>query len=133
MGKSLGNAIYLCDNEDTIRKKIMSAITDPNKIKKDDPANPDICMVNYYHKLIGNDNIEKLCNECKKGTRGCVQCKKELINEMNNFLSDVRTRRKYYEENPELVDKILNEGTEKARQIAKEQMAKVKHAMKIDY
>ena len=134
MGKSLGNAIYLIDDEETIHKKIMSAITDPNKIKKDDPANPEVCMVYYYHKLINNEeNLNTICSECKKGARGCVQCKKELITEMNNYLSDIRTRRKYYEENPELVDQILKEGTEKARQVAKEQMAKVKHAMKIDY
>ena len=134
MGKSLGNAIYLVDDEETIHKKIMGAVTDPNKIKKDDPANPEVCMVYYYHKLVNNkENINKICSECKLGTRGCVQCKKELITEMNNFLSEIRTRRKYYEENPELVDKILNEGTEKARKIAKEQMTKVRHAMKIDY
>ena len=134
MGKSLGNAIYLNDDDETIHKKVMGAVTDPNKIKKDDPANPEVCMVYYYHKLVNTkENVNTICSECKIGARGCVQCKKELINEMNNFLSDVRTRRKYYEENPDLVDKILNEGTEKARQIAKEQMAKVKHAMKIDY
>jgi tryptophanyl-tRNA synthetase len=134
MGKSLGNAIYLNDDEETIHKKVMGAVTDPNKIKKDDPANPEVCMVYYYHKLINNEeNLNTICSECKLGSRGCVQCKKELINEMNNFLSDVRTRRKYYEEHPELVEQILNEGTEKARLVAKEQMAKVKHAMKIDY
>ncbi len=134
MGKSLGNAIYLNDDEETIHKKVMGAVTDPNKIKKDDPANPEVCMVYYYHKLINNEeNLNTICSECKLGSRGCVQCKKELINEMNNFLSDVRTRRHYYEEHPELVDQILNEGTEKARQVAKEQMSKVKHAMKIDY
>ena len=134
MGKSLGNAIYLVDDEETIKKKIMGAVTDPNKIKKDDPANPDICMVYYYHKLINKEeNLKTICSECKLGARGCVQCKKELIAEMNNFLSDIRKRRKYYEEHPELVDQILNEGTEKARKIAKEQMSKVKHSMKIDY
>ena len=59
MSKSLGNAIYLCDDESVVSKKIMSAVTDPNKIKKDDPANPDVCMVYYYHKLLENDNLEK--------------------------------------------------------------------------
>ena len=52
MGKSLGNAVYLVDDEETIRTKVMGAVTDPNKIKKDDPANPDVCMVYYYHKLV---------------------------------------------------------------------------------
>ena len=134
MGKSLGNAIYLVDDEETIKKKVMGAVTDPNKIKKDDPANPDICMVYYYHKLINNEeNLNTICSECKQGARGCVQCKKELIERMNEFLSDIRAKRKYYEEHPEIVDKILEDGTNKAKEKAKEQMAKVKHAMKIDY
>ena len=134
MGKSLGNAIYLVDDEATINKKIMSAITDPNKIKKDDPANPDVCMVYYYHKLVNNsDNVNQICAECKKGSRGCVQCKKELIAKMNEYLEPIKKRRQKYEDNPELVDEILKEGTAKAREKAKEQMLKVKKAMKIDY
>lgn len=134
MGKSLGNAIYLVDDEETIKKKIMGAVTDPNKIKKDDPANPDICMVYYYHKLINNEeNLNTICSECKKGSRGCVACKKELIEKMNEFLSEIKERRKKYEENPELVKQILEEGTKKAKQKAEEQMKKVRTAMKIDY
>lgn len=134
MGKSLGNAIYLVDDEETIKKKVMGALTDTKKIKKDDPANPDVCMVYYYHKLVNNDdNIKTICSECKKGSRGCVQCKKELIEAMNNFLKPIQEKRKYYDENPEVVEKILNDGTAKAREKAKEQMSKVKKAMKIDY
>lgn len=134
MGKSLGNAIYLIDDEETVKKKIMSAITDPNKIKKDDPANPDVCMVYYYHKLINSeDNIQKINQECKKGCRGCVTCKKELIEHMNNYLKEIKERRKKYEEQPELLEEILKNGTNKAREKAKEQIKKVKEAMKIDY
>ncbi len=133
MGKSLGNAIYLCDDEETIRKKIMGAVTDPNKIKKDDPATPDICMVYYYHKLIENDNVDTICKECKKGSRGCVQCKKELIEKMQEFLKPVSERIKYYEDNPELVDKILIECTNRAKKTAEETMKKVRKAINIDY
>lgn len=134
MGKSLGNAIYLIDDEETIKKKIMGAITDPNKIKKDDPANPDICMVYYYHKLVSpKDTVSNICKECQKGSRGCVLCKKELIEHMNNYLKEIKERRKKYEDNPELIEKILKDGTEKARKKAQEQIKKVKQAMKIDY
>lgn len=134
MGKSLGNAIYLVDDEDTIRKKVMGAVTDPNKIKKDDPANPDVCMVYYYHKLVNNDeNINTVCNECKAGTRGCVQCKKELIEAMKEFLKPIQERRKFYEENPDEVKKVLEDGTKAARERAINKMAEVKKAMKIDY
>ena len=134
MGKSLGNAIYLIDDEETIKKKIMGAITDPNKIKKDDPANPDICMVYYYHKLVSpKDTVSNICKECQKRSRGCVLCKKELIEHMNNYLKEIKERRKKYEDNPELIEKVLKDGTEKARKKAQEQIKKVKQAMKIDY
>lgn len=134
MGKSLGNAIFLVDDEETIKKKVMGALTDTTKIKKDDPANPDVCMVYYYHNLVNKrENTKKICSECKKGARGCVQCKKELIEAMNNFLRPIQERRKMYDENPELVQSILDKGTEKARERAKEVMSEVKHSMKIDY
>jgi len=134
MGKSLGNAIFLNDNEETIKKKIMGAITDPEKIKKDDPANPDICMVYYYHNLVNSEeNKKKVCRECKKGERGCVQCKKELIEAMNDFLHPIKEKRKYYEQHPEEVKQILEEGTKKAKEKAEKQMKQVKQAMKIDY
>lgn len=132
MGKSLGNAIYLVDDKDTISKKIMNALTDTNKIKKDDPANPDVCMVYYYHKLVNTkENVEKVCSECKKGARGCVTCKKELIEAMNKFLEPIQERRKQFTD--EKVKEILENGTNIAQAKAEEQLNKVKNAMKIDY
>ena len=133
MGKSLENAIYLKDNDEVIAKKIMSAVTDKNKIKKDDPADPDVCMVYYYHKIINNDNLDTICNECKTGSRGCVQCKKELINNMTEFLKGYREKRSYYENNREEVKKILQEGTIAAKKQAEETMKKVRSSMKLDY
>lgn len=133
MGKSLGNAIYLKDDEETISKKIMSAVTDTNKIRKDDPADPDKCMVYYYHKLIQNPDLDTVCSECKEGKRGCVQCKKELINHMNQFLAPIREKRRYYEEHPDEVDQILKDGTKIAKEKAEEVMKRVKSAMMIDY
>ena len=63
MGKSLGNAIYLSDPEEEINKKVMQAVTDPGRIKKDDPGNPDICMVAYYHNLFSKDEVKNICEE----------------------------------------------------------------------
>ena len=134
MGKSLGNAIYLSDTEEEVNKKIMSAVTDPARIKKDDPGHPDICMVYYYHKLFsGLDEVKCVCDECKAGKRGCVACKKELAKNVNEFLNPIREKRKYYEERPELVEKILIEGTKKTKKTAEETMRKVRKAMKLDY
>ncbi len=134
MGKSLGNAIYLSDSEEEITKKVMSAVTDPNRIKKDDLGNPDICMVAYYHNLFTDEaGVKTVCEECKAGKRGCVACKKQLAKNIIEYLRPIREKRKYYEENIELVDEILKEGTERARKTAKETMRKVKSAMKLDY
>ena len=133
MGKSLGNAIYLNDSEEVINKKVMGAVTDPNKIKKDDPANPDVCMVYYYHKLISKNDLDTICNECKKGERGCVACKKELVKNMLEFLKDVREKRNYYESHPEEVDKILIEGTNRAKKKAEETMKLVRQNMQLNY
>ena len=134
MGKSLGNAIYLADSEEEITKKVMSAITDPNRIKKDDLGNPDICMVAYYHKLFSTkEEVEEVCKECREGKRGCVQCKKQLAKNIAEELKPIREKRAYYELHPEEVDKILLEGTLKAQKVAKETMKKVKKAMKLNY
>ena len=133
MGKSLGNAIYLSDSDEEIHKKVMGALTDPGRIKKDDPGNPDICMVAYYHNLFSKGEVETVCEECRAGERGCVACKKQLIQNIIKEFEPLRERRKYYEERPEELKKILMEGTEKAREEAKKTMKKVKEAMKLDY
>ena len=134
MGKSLGNAIYLSDSEEEITKKVMSAVTDPGRIRKDDKGNPDICMVSYYHKLFSTEEeVKTVCEECRAGLRGCVACKKQLAKNICDTLKPIREKRAYYEEHPEVVDKILMEGTLKAQKVAKETMKKVKQAMKLDY
>ncbi len=134
MGKSLGNAIYLSDTPEEIEAKVRSAVTDPERIKKDDPGHPDVCMVAYYHKLFQDkETCNQICEECKAGARGCVACKKELASRITEYLAPMRERRAYYEARPEEVDKILIEGTQKARQTAKEVMKQVKKAMKLDY
>ena len=134
MGKSLGNAIYLSDSEEEITKKVMNAVTDPARIRKDDKGNPDICMVYYYHNLFTDkEACEKCCRECKLGERGCVSCKKELAQNIINHLKPIREKREYYESHPEEVDRILKEGTERARKIAKETMKRIKDAMMLNY
>ena len=134
MGKSLGNAIYLSDSDEEITRKVMSAVTDPNRIRKDDLGNPDICMVAYYHKLFTNpEDVKTVCEECKAGKRGCVACKRQLAQNIIDYLKPIKEKRKYYEERPELVDEILLKGTKKAQEEAKKTMKKVKEAMMLNY
>ena len=134
MGKSLGNAIYLSDSEEEITKKVMGAVTDPNRIKKDDLGNPDVCMVAYYHNLFTKpEDVKTVCEECKLGKRGCVACKKQLAQNIIEELRPIREKRAYYEEHPEEVDRILMEGTKKAQEEAKGTMKTIKKAMMLDY
>jgi tryptophanyl-tRNA synthetase len=134
MGKSLGNALYLSDSEDIVREKVRNAKTDPARIKKDDPGHPDVCMVYYYHNLFTDkETCNNICQECKAGCRGCVACKEQLMNSINNTLNPIREKRRHLEENPNEVKEILRSGTEHARKIAQETMSKVKKSMKLDY
>ena len=134
MGKSLGNAIYLSDSEEEITRKVMSAVTDPNRIRKYDKGNPDVCMVAYYHNLFSSEEeCKNICAECRAGQRGCVACKKQLAKNIIEYLRPMREKRAYYEAHPEEVDKILYEGTQKAKAKAKETMKNVKKAMRLDY
>ena len=134
MGKSLGNAIYLSDSEEEITRKVMSSVTDPNRIRKDDKGNPDVCMVAYYHNLFSSEEeCKNICAECRAGQRGCVACKKQLAKNIIEYLRPMREKRAYYEAHPEEVDKILYEGTQKAKAKAKETMKNVKKAMRLDY
>ena len=133
MGKSLGNAIYLSDSDEEITKKVMKAVTDKNKIRKDDKADPEKCMVAYYHNIFSEDEKKCIFEECRAGKRGCVACKKQLAKNICNYLRPIKEKRKYYEKNPQIVDEILKQGTKKASIKAKETMKLVKKAMKIDY
>lgn len=133
MGKSLGNAIYLSDTEEEVNKKVMKAVTDPARIKKDDKGNPDVCMVYYYHKLVSGDEVPTIRKECMDGSRGCVDCKKQLIKNIMTLLEPMQERRKHYEDNPELVDQIIQEGTARAQLKAKEVMKRIRKSMDIDY
>ena len=112
----------------------MSAITDPNRIRKDDLGNPDVCMVAYYHNLFTNkEECKIVCEECRLGKRGCVACKKQLANNIIKELKPIREKRNYYETHPEEVDRILLAGTIKAQEEAKKTMKKIKEAMKLNY
>ena len=133
MSKSLNNAIYIADSPEIIENKIKKAFTDPKKIKLNDNGHPENCSVYYYHQIFNSPNIKKIKNECQKGERGCVQCKKELTENIITFLKPIREKRKYYENNPKLVDEIIKNGTKKAKKRAEETLKKVKEKMKLNY
>ena len=134
MGKSLGNALYLVDTPEIVKEKVMLAKTDPARIKKDDPGRPEVCAVYYYHNLFTDkEECKNICAECKAGKRGCVACKRQLIDSINKTLDPIREKRAYYEARPNEVKEILFSGTDRARMTAKETLREVKKAMMLDY
>lgn len=134
MGKSLGNAIYLSDSPEIIRQKVKMAYTDPQKIRLTDPGHPDNCMVFYYHQMFTDPKDLKIVeSECKAGSRGCVVCKNQLADNIIKFLAPIQEKRHYYEAHPEIVQKIMMEGTAKARKVAAETLRQVKEKMFLNY
>lgn len=133
MGKSFNNDIKISDTEEITSKKIMTAITDRSRIRKDDLGHPDECEVvfKYWKIFASEDDIAIVRDECEKGLRGCAQCKRELAAKVNERLKEIREKRKYYEEHPEIVDKIIKEGSEKARVEAQKTLTKVRELVKM--
>lgn len=133
MGKSLNNAIYLSDPGEEVYDKVRSAVTDPNRITIKDKGNPDICVVYSYHKVFNRGECENVNEMCRNAGIGCTACKKRLAAVLNEFLTPIRDRRKYFEEKHDYVKSILFDGREKVRKVAKQTVEEVREAMSIKY
>lgn len=133
MGKSFNNDIKISDDEQTTAKKVMQAITDPSRARKDDPGHPDKCEVAFkYWEIFGDtQTIETVKCECEKGLRGCADCKKQLGAVINEKFAPIREKRRYLESHPDEVIKIINDGCEKARNEAKKVLSEVKKIVKM--
>ncbi len=134
MSKSIGNCIYLSDDAFTVEKKVMSMYTDPNRIKATDPGKVEGNPVFVYLDAFGKDKekIKDYKDRYQKGTVGDVEVKKYLISVLDSFLSPIRKKRAIYEKNPALIEKILKEGTKKARLEAKKVLNEALLAMGLD-
>ena len=106
MGKSFNNDIKISDTEEVTAKKVMTAITDRSRMRKDDLGHPDECEVAFkYWKIFGGVNeVEAIADECRCAKRGCADCKRQLGAKINERMKEIRERRRYYEEHPELVE-----------------------------
>lgn len=133
MGKSFNNDIKISDDEQTTQKKIMCAITDRSRLRRDDLGHPEQCEVVYdYWKIFGtNEDVERIDALCRKGEIGCAQCKKELAQKVNEMLAPIREKRRELEANPKLVREILNEGSIKAQKEAQIILNKVKEVVRM--
>ncbi len=134
MSKSYGNTIGLTASADEIRALVMTMFTDPNRIRRKDPGNPDICNLFQFHKLFSNDaTIARVDHECRTAQIGCVDDKKLLAEIIIEKLRPVRARREEIDRDPAIVWNVLREGNRKARQRASETLDLVRSAMQIDY
>ena len=133
MGKSFNNDIKISDTPEDTAKKVMTAITDRSRLRKDDLGHPDECEVAFkYWKIFGDDEeVQNVKCECEKGLRGCAQCKRQLGEKINSKLAQIREKRKYYETNPQEVEKIIQEGSAKTRIKAQEILAQVRKLVKM--
>lgn len=135
MGKSLGNAIYLSDTEEELKKKVMGMYTDPGRIHATDPGRVEGNPVFVYHDTFNpnKSEVQDLKNRYKEGKVGDIEVKEKLFVALNEFLKPIREKRIEFAKDANQIDKILKEGTDRARKVAGETMSKVRRAMKIDY
>ena len=134
MSKSYGNTITLREDSDSVAQKIKTMTTDPARVRRNDPGEPDRCPVFSLHKIYSDDKTREWATTgCTSAGIGCIDCKKPLIDAILVEQQPMRERAQQYEENPELVKSIVAEGCEKARIIAKSTLEDVRLAMGLDY
>jgi tryptophanyl-tRNA synthetase len=130
MSKSYGNTIMLTDPEPVVRQKLKTMVTDPARVRRSDPGNPDVCPVGDLHKIFSSkDTIEKVNQGCRSAGIGCIECKSWAADALVKLLNPMQERRRKFEENPSLAWDILEDGTERARKAAGETMNEVRAAM----
>jgi tryptophanyl-tRNA synthetase len=133
MSKSMGNAIFLSDDAETILDKVKTALTDPSRITLKDKGNPEICVVNEYHKVFNHNDYDNINSMCRNASIGCTACKKRLADILDQLLSPIRDKRKALEEKPQTIRELLQYGCEAARNEGAKTLAEVKEAMSITY
>jgi tryptophanyl-tRNA synthetase len=132
MSKSYNNAIFLSDSPKDISAKVSRMITDPQRKRRSDPGNPDVCNVFDFHQLYTDPQMVKEIDEqCRTAGIGCVECKQKMAQGLIVALEPIREKRTYYESRPDLVDDIMTEGSNKARRTAQSTMEDVRAAIKI--
>lgn len=131
MSKSAGNTILLADLPEEIKKKMRTAVTDPQKVRKGDPGRPEICLVFTYHKKFNPAEVAEIETGCRTGALGCVDCKMKAADRIIDHLAPFREKRKHFESHPHEVKEILHDGEARAKAVAGKTMAEVHEAMKL--
>jgi tryptophanyl-tRNA synthetase len=130
MSKSYGNTILLTDPEPVVRQKLKTMVTDPARVRRSDPGNPDVCPVGDLHKIFSSkETIAKVYDGCRSAGIGCIECKSWAADSLVKLLNPMQQRRKKFEDNPRLAWDILEDGTKRASAAAAETMKDVRAAM----
>jgi len=129
MSKSYGNCIYLADTEEQVLKKVSTMYTDPKRVRKSDPGHPEECNVCDYIKTFAPDQAEEVADKCRNAGWGCTDCKKNLAAVLNGFLGPIRKRRNELLGDRAELERIILDGTERARRVVRETMSEVKRAI----
>ncbi|MGA8869243.1 MAG: tryptophan--tRNA ligase [Candidatus Sulfotelmatobacter sp.] len=130
MSKSYGNTILLTDPEAVVRQKLKTMVTDPARVRRSDPGNPDVCPVGDLHKIFSSkETMAKVNDGCRSAGIGCIECKGWAADALVQLLNPMQERRKKFEENPKLAWDILEAGTQRASKAAAETMVDVRQAM----
>ena len=132
MSKSYENSIYISDRGKELQQKISSMFTDPQRVKKTDPGNPEICNVFTFHGLYSEaGTVKEIDIDCRKAAIGCTDCKKMLAGQIADAMKPIHERMDYYINHPDEIKSVIEEGNEKATKIARQTMDEVRAAVKI--
>ncbi len=131
MSKSYGNTIQLSDSSETTTKNLMQMVTDPGRVRRNDPGNPEVCPVFAYHKVYNPDEVPQIDRDCRSAAIGCVDCKRNLSEYLIAELTPFYEKRAQWASKPEEVREVLGDGANRARGVAQETMAEVRDAMNL--
>lgn len=131
MSKSLNNTILLSDAPEIVNQKLKKAKTDPQKLRRNDPGRPEVCLVFTYHNKFNPSETEEIAEGCRSGALGCVDCKLKCAENINTFLVPIIEKRRSLEANLDFVKDVLSDGERKAKLVAESTMNEVHKAMKL--
>jgi len=130
MAKSYNNAIWLSEDDDSIRAKVKNMMTDPQRVRRQDPGRPEVCPVFAYHKLFSTpETITWSDSGCRTAGIGCIECKAAMADHLIRWIEPIRARRREYEADPDRVSEILRAGSKKAQKVARKTMRRVREAI----
>jgi tryptophanyl-tRNA synthetase len=134
MSKSYGNTIPLDASADEVETQMRTMPTDPARVRRTDPGNPEVCPVWQFHEVYSDEGVKDWVQQgCRSAEIGCLECKQPVIDAVLAELKPMQSRTREYAEQPDLVRNIINDGCERAREAARETMDEVRHAMSLNY